>query len=102
MRARATQATTNYGIRASASGGTANWAGWFEDDVWVQGDIHLVNGTIVISDQNLKTNITDLTDGLSRVLQLAPKSYQFLTADYPMMELSPDPQMDCSRKRFNR
>ena len=93
VRARATQATTNYGIRASASGGTTNWAGWFEDDVWVQGDIHLVNGTIVISDQNLKTNITDLTEGLSRVLQLAPKSYQFLTADYPMMELSPDLQV---------
>ncbi|HMQ76227.1 MAG TPA: tail fiber domain-containing protein, partial [Flavobacteriales bacterium] len=93
VRARATQATTNYGIRASAAGGTTNWAGWFEDDVWVQGNIHLVNGTIVISDQNLKTNITDLTDGLSRVLQLAPKSYQFLTADYPMMELSPDPQI---------
>jgi hypothetical protein len=57
------------------------WAAYFE------GDGFLSNGPWVYSDEELKSNIQDVTGeaSLDRILTLNPKSYVFNTADHPGM-----------------
>ncbi|MCX6199755.1 MAG: tail fiber domain-containing protein [Bacteroidetes bacterium] len=75
----------NYGLYASTGGsGRGNYAGYFDGDV-------IATGTVTwTSDQNLKTNVRDINsnDALATVLKLAPKTYNYRTADYPYMNLA--------------
>ncbi|MBL8009411.1 MAG: tail fiber domain-containing protein [Flavobacteriales bacterium] len=83
----------NYGVWTTASGGTNPWALWVQGNAWITGNGFVNNGILITSDENLKTNISDITDALSKVTQLQPKSYDFRTSDYPTMELSSEPQI---------
>ena len=92
--ARANNASSNnYGIYSYAPVGPNNWAGYFNGDVWIQGNGFVNNGIPIMSDENLKTNVAALANGLSRVLQLQPKTYTFRTTDFPMMNLSTGDQI---------
>lgn len=67
--------SSNYGIYASASGSN-NWAGYFNGDV-------LVTGSIVPSDERLKTEVGALQGGqiLPQLLLLQPKRYRYLSEE---------------------
>ena len=73
-----TQTGFNYGVYGFAADTTTNnWAGYFSGKVRVTGNAHIAN-LIIISDQNLKTNIEDLEDAGSIIAQLSPKTYEFI------------------------
>lgn len=65
---------TNYGVYGVASGGGYNWAGYFSGNVYT-------TGSYQSSDERFKKNITpvDAGDVLSKIGQLKPVSYQFLS-----------------------
>lgn len=65
---------TNYGIYGYASGGGYNWAGYFSGNVYT-------TGSYQSSDERLKKNIFSLNtkDILSKIEQLEPVQYQFLS-----------------------
>ncbi|MEO5673142.1 MAG: tail fiber domain-containing protein [Chitinophagales bacterium] len=71
----------NYGIYGSISGNAGGWAGYFS------GQVYSPYGSWTPSDENLKSNITDLTDATDLLNQLSPKSYTFNTDQYPSMNL---------------
>ncbi len=66
----------NYGIYGYASGGGVNWAGYFAGNVYT-------TGTYQSSDERIKKNISPLIgeDMLSKIGQLRPVRFQFLTED---------------------
>lgn len=74
----------NYGIRASAtgSGPGPNYAGWFD------GDIGGTGAFLYTSDQNLKQNIDSISNALSIVSLLLPKTFFFDTVSNPNMGFS--------------
>jgi hypothetical protein len=82
--AQATGGATNYGVYATASGSAGStWA------VWSQGNQFSSTGTAwTYSDENLKTNITDLNGGLETIMQLHPKTYLFRTDEYPYLQMA--------------
>ena len=63
---------TNYGIFATADSASTNYAGYFAGDVTYTGTL---SGP---SDAKLKTNVQAFTSGLDVVMQLAPKTYNYL------------------------
>ena len=64
----ASGASTNYGIYCNGNGGyTGTWSS--------------------VSDQKLKTNITDYSGALEKVIKLLPKRYYFKTQEYGFMFL---------------
>jgi len=67
---------TNYGIYGYATGGGNNWAGYFAGNVYT-------TGTYQSSDERIKKNISPLigADMLSKIGQLRPVRFQFLTED---------------------
>lgn len=72
---------SNYGIYADASGATVNnYAGYFNGDVYI-------SGSYGPSDQNLKDNIDSISNALSIIKQLKPRSFAFKHNDYPSMHL---------------
>ena len=73
----------NYGIYASAGNTTSNYAGWFNGNVYA-------TGVVSWSDKKLKTNIVPITNGLSIINQLKPKTFDYQTANYPSMNLPTD------------
>ncbi len=79
----ATNADNNVGIYAKAS----NDAGLFDGNVTC-----MSGGVFCPSDQNMKTNVQPLTNAMSIINQLNPKTFEFLTASYPSMNL-PSGQM---------
>lgn len=72
----ATGAIVNYGVYGKASGPGTNWAGYFSGSVYT-------TGSYQSSDERLKKNIQNIdnTDVLTRILELRPVSYEFLTED---------------------
>jgi len=79
---------SNYGIFAqclpttgTVIPGPGNWAGYFSGDVVRTGNDNFS------SDQNLKQSITTLTNGLSLINQLSPKTFSYQTNTYPQMGL---------------
>jgi len=74
----------NIGVRGRTSAGVGVWgevpvgngyAGWFEGDVWINGNGFVNNGTPIMSDQQFKTNITVISDANSIIKQLLPKTF---------------------------
>ncbi|MBV6641049.1 MAG: tail fiber domain-containing protein [Cyclobacteriaceae bacterium] len=64
----------NYGVYGEAANGAENWAGYFNGDVQVNGNISatgdIAGATITPSDRNLKENIEPIANPLSIVHQL--------------------------------
>lgn len=65
---------THYGIYSFASG-SGNYAGYFS------GDVHVAGNLTWTSDARKKTNIANVSNALSLVSQLQPKTYDFLTEE---------------------
>lgn len=65
--------TANYAVYGFACTGTPgqNWAGFFD------GKTFSSSGDWDASDENLKTNIVDLTGASAMLMSLSPKSYEF-------------------------
>jgi hypothetical protein len=75
--------TTNIGIKSSCLpiAGQTNWAGWFEGNVNILGDIDGSGTFNYISDQILKTNIQPVQNALNKINQLNPKSFYYDTTN---------------------
>jgi len=68
--------TNNYGIYSTVPTGTGNYAGYFDGDV-------LVTGTAtILSDQMFKTDVAEISDALTIVKALNPKSYYLDTVQF--------------------
>lgn len=82
-------ATENYGARFLAQGGTNLSVGArARGDDWAfygDGSSLASGGTWTPSDAMFKTNVQPLTNGLSRILQLQPTTYDMNLADYGFM-----------------
>jgi hypothetical protein len=95
-----TGSSTNYGVYGNASGGSLAYgvygnggtncvgggpcttaAGYFN------GSLACTSGPFNVSDQILKDNITSVSNALSVIDQLSPKTFTFKTQDYPSMHL---------------
>jgi hypothetical protein len=61
---------SSYGLRAATGRADKNWAGVFDGNVYTF-------GVYQTSDKNLKKNIEDVSDALSIINQLKPRSYEF-------------------------
>ncbi|HQV39687.1 MAG TPA: tail fiber domain-containing protein [Flavobacteriales bacterium] len=85
--------STNYGVWATASGGATNWAGYFKGRVMITDSAWVLGNQIVTSDANLKTNVEDLTGALDKVLQMQPKTYEFIQDALPQAHLTEGPQV---------
>jgi hypothetical protein len=71
------------GIRAAASyGSISSWAGWFEGNVMVNGDI-THNGTYNPSDIKIKHNLHPVTNAKELVNLMNPVSFYFDTVNFP-------------------
>ena len=77
----ATNATTaNIGVWGIATG-SGNFAGYFDGDVQVNGNIS-ATGTITPSDQQFKKNIQSLTNATSVLLQLVAKTFYYDSTNF--------------------
>lgn len=83
----------NYGIYANAPVGVNNYAGYFSGDVHVQGALTIPGGTVTASDAQFKTNVNDLTNSLSLINQLTPRTFNYDNASYPDFNFESDMQM---------
>ncbi|HNK40470.1 MAG TPA: tail fiber domain-containing protein, partial [Flavobacteriales bacterium] len=70
-----------WGESSQALSGFPSWAGYFNGPVFGTG------GLLTPSDENLKSNIEDITDGLEKTLQIEAKTFQYDTAGHPSMHL---------------
>ncbi len=74
-------AAQTIGIWGDAYGGTVvDWAGYFNGPVYS-------SGGYFPSDENLKSNILDMDDGLGVIMQLQPKTFNYNVVQYPRMHL---------------
>ena len=78
---------TRYGIYGSASGGTTNYAGYFQGDVTVTGTFSNP------SDRKLKQNVESYTDALEIIQQLETKTYDYKKGKFAGMGLPSQPQI---------
>jgi hypothetical protein len=69
-----------FGISASASGGTTNYAGFFSGDIYT-------TGTYLGSDRKLKSEIHPLTNAMELINRLRPSTYQYRTDEFRQMNL---------------
>ncbi len=83
----------NYGVFASASGGGINYAGFFQGNLHVTGDITTNNGSFISSDQQFKTDIQDLSGAMSLINQLQPRTYFLDTVNFADFNFESDQQM---------
>jgi hypothetical protein len=72
-------------VYGRASNGTTNWAGYFVGNVNSTGTGYFVNGSLVASDAQFKTNVQPLDDPMSVIMQLQPHRYDYLVDAYPQM-----------------
>lgn len=69
--------------RAPVGASANSWA------IYSEGEQYSSSGTLwSSSDQMFKTNVQDIADGLTRILQLRPKTYLMDTANYGFMGLA--------------
>ncbi|MBZ0206387.1 MAG: tail fiber domain-containing protein, partial [Flavobacteriales bacterium] len=83
----------NYGLFATTHNPSTGWAGWFQGDVMINGNGFLTGMIPILSDASLKTNVQAITDASQLLVQLQPKTYDFLVAEHPEIALSLEPQI---------
>lgn len=79
------QGTINWGVYGTSSGPGTNRAGYFN------GNVEAVNGTF-ISDQQFKTNVSAVNNGLKIISQLKPVNYHFDTTSFPQFNFGTELQ----------
>jgi hypothetical protein len=82
----------NIGVYGSATGGTTDYAGYFNGDVFVNGPTSGTGILTVPSDQNLKTNIDTIANAISIIGLLDPKTFYFDTLNSHNLKLSAQKQ----------
>lgn len=70
----------NFGVVGEAVDTIADWAGYFIGDV-------VANNFFIFSDRKLKQNIAPLSNGLDKLMQLNPSTYNYNTSAYSTMHL---------------
>jgi hypothetical protein len=81
------QTAYNIGIYGEASGATANYAGYFA------GTVVDMQNPLNPSDEMLKENIEEFSNGLSIISQLSPKRYNYKLDEFPQLGLAEGPQI---------
>lgn len=81
VRAISSGSGTNYGVYGYAYGGTTNYAGYFSGNVTVTGTFSNV------SDMKFKSDIQPISNSLSTLMKLEPKTYSFKTKEFKSMNL---------------
>lgn len=76
----------NYGIWAQAPVNATSWAAWFNGNTFS-------TGTYQGSDESLKENIAPLANATDVITELNPVTYDYLTNEFPQMNLSQGNQM---------
>lgn len=80
-----------FGIAAPLSN---SWAGYFSGNVSVQGGSLTLNGSPVLtSDSIFKTDVNDLTNAISLITQLQPRTFLYDTASYSSFGFDSGSQM---------
>ena len=88
VRAIASGGTTNYGVHGTAAVAGTNFAGYFAGDLMCTGTPYSTAGGVwSSSDAILKTNPEPLANVSGLLNQLQPKTYEFLTVQYPDLNL---------------
>lgn len=83
----------NYGVYGEASGAATNFAGYFQGDLHVTGQISSTNGTVITSDQQFKTDVNDLTGAMDKINLLQPRTFYYDTTNYSDFNFESDQQM---------
>jgi hypothetical protein len=91
----ATGSGIDYGIQASASGGTTNYAGYFVGDIYC-------SGSYLPSDEKLKTNVADYTNAMSRLKNIKTHTYSYQTDQYKEMNLPQGQQTGFLANEFSQ
>jgi len=65
----------SYGVYGAACCDTTNWAGYFSGSTFA-------TGSYIGSDRMLKKNIRPITEGLSKVMELKPSTYEMRTDEF--------------------
>ncbi|MDT8411519.1 MAG: tail fiber domain-containing protein [Vicingaceae bacterium] len=97
IRNNSTSSSLPYGLKVESNGtGSiggyfqgANYAGWFNGDVHVNGNI---TATGTISDQQFKTNIDTIANATNIIQQLNPKTFFFDTISTPQIKFGSERQ----------
>ena len=88
---------TNYAIFATAANSPGHngnkWAGWFQGDLHVTGQVSSTNGTIISSDEMFKENVSDIQNASSLINSLRPRYYTYDTLNYSDFNFESDIQM---------
>ena len=88
VRAIASGGPTNYGVHGTAAISATNYAGYFAGDLFCTGTPYTTAGGVwSSSDASLKANPEPLSNVNDLLSQLQPKTYQFLTDQYPDLNL---------------
>jgi hypothetical protein len=75
----------NYGIYSSVPNTASNnFAGFFDGNVNVDGDLTIFGVPVTPSDEQFKENITDYSGALEKVRNLNPVTFNYDTADYDL------------------
>jgi len=82
----------NYGVHGQAPLGATNYAGYFIGNVHVQGNI-TASLSITPSDAQFKTNLNNLTNSLSLINQLTPRTFNYDTTSFSDFNFESDLQM---------
>jgi hypothetical protein len=83
----------NFGVKGFAQGGLTNYGvygdalGNLSYAVYANGNSVYTGGSFWVSDASLKTNVEDYSQGLNDLMQLKPKTYDFLNEDFPNINL---------------
>jgi hypothetical protein len=69
-------------LNAGASGIDYNWAGYFNGQVFVDGDIKYIGNCVDVSDQQFKQNITDYAGAIDIIRELRPVTFYYDTVSF--------------------
>ena len=80
--------STNYAIYGNASPVSGSWAGYFQGNLHITGQVSSSNGTVIASDRKFKKEIKEITNATEILNELSPKSYYFDTEKYKGLNFS--------------
>ena len=79
----------NIGVYGNATGAAvANYAGYFQGDVYTTGGTNSIAGYLSGSDKNIKTNITTINSNLQIINLMRPVSFKFDNTYAPQLKLN--------------